>query len=31
MKPTPVFLKGGETMRLGIEGLGEQSQRVVAA
>jgi 2-keto-4-pentenoate hydratase/2-oxohepta-3-ene-1,7-dioic acid hydratase in catechol pathway len=30
-KPTPVFLKGGETMRLGIEGLGEQSQRVVAA
>jgi 2-keto-4-pentenoate hydratase/2-oxohepta-3-ene-1,7-dioic acid hydratase in catechol pathway len=30
MKPEPVFLKGGETMRLGIEGLGEQSQRVVA-
>ncbi len=31
VKPTPVFLKGGETMRLGIEGLGEQTQRVVAA
>ena len=31
MKPTPVFLKGGETMKLGIEGLGEQAQRVVAA
>ncbi len=30
-KPTPVFLKGGETMRLGVEGLGEQAQRVVAA
>ncbi len=30
-KPTPVFLKGGETMRLGVEGLGEQTQRVVAA
>ncbi len=27
---TPVFLKGGETMRLGIQGLGEQKQRVVA-
>ena len=30
MKP-PRFLKGGETMKLGIEGLGEQTQRVVAA
>ena len=30
-KPEPVFLKGGETMRLGIEGLGEQAQRVVAS
>ncbi len=30
-KPSPVFLKGGETMRLGVEGLGEQTQRVVAA
>ena len=26
-----VFLKGGEVMRLGIEGLGEQTQKVVAA
>lgn len=24
----PVFLRGGEVMRLGIEGLGEQRQRV---
>ena len=31
MKPEPVFLKGGQTMRLGIEGLGEQTQRVVAS
>ncbi|MBX6374487.1 MAG: fumarylacetoacetate hydrolase family protein [Acetobacteraceae bacterium] len=30
-KPTPVFLKPGQTMRLGIAGLGEQVQRVVAA
>ncbi len=30
MKP-PRFLKGGETMKLGIEGLGEQTQKVVAA
>ena len=28
-KPTPVFLQAGQTMRLGIEGLGEQEQRVV--
>ena len=27
-KPAPVYLKGGEVMRLGIEGLGEQRQRV---
>ncbi|WP_415393216.1 ureidoglycolate lyase [Paracoccus sp. SJTW-4] len=27
----PVFLKGGEVMRLGIEGLGEQTQKVVQA
>jgi len=27
----PVFLKGGEVMRLGIEGLGEQTQKVVKA
>ena len=30
MKPEPVFLKGGETMRVCIEGLGEQTQHVVA-
>jgi 2-keto-4-pentenoate hydratase/2-oxohepta-3-ene-1,7-dioic acid hydratase in catechol pathway len=29
MKP-PVFLKAGDTMRLGISGLGEQRQKVVA-
>ena len=28
-KPEPVFLRAGQTMRLGIEGLGEQTQRVV--
>ena len=27
-KPAPVYLKGGEVMRLGIEGLGVQTQRV---
>jgi 2-keto-4-pentenoate hydratase/2-oxohepta-3-ene-1,7-dioic acid hydratase in catechol pathway len=31
MKPTPVFLKAGQTMRLGVAGLGEQKQQVVAA
>jgi 2-keto-4-pentenoate hydratase/2-oxohepta-3-ene-1,7-dioic acid hydratase in catechol pathway len=31
VKPTPVFLKVGDVMRLGIEGLGIQTQRVVAA
>ncbi|MBW8268256.1 fumarylacetoacetate hydrolase family protein [Caldovatus aquaticus] len=30
-KPAPVFLRPGQTMRLGIAGLGEQVQRVVAA
>ena len=30
-KPNPVFLKVGQTMSLGIEGLGEQSQTVIAA
>jgi ureidoglycolate lyase len=30
-KPQPVYLKPGQTMRLGIEGLGEQRQRVAAA
>lgn len=29
-KPEPVFLRGGEEMRVGIAGLGEQVQRVVA-
>jgi 2-keto-4-pentenoate hydratase/2-oxohepta-3-ene-1,7-dioic acid hydratase in catechol pathway len=29
-KPAPVFLSAGQTMRLGIDGLGEQRQRVVA-
>jgi ureidoglycolate lyase len=29
MKPEPVFLKPGQTMRLGIAGLGEQVQKVV--
>ena len=29
MKPTPRYLKGGETIRLGIAGLGEQTQKVV--
>jgi ureidoglycolate lyase len=30
-KPKPVFLKPGQTMHLGIEGLGEQTQNVIAA
>lgn len=30
VKPAPVFLKAGQTMRLGIAGLGEQRQKVVA-
>jgi len=30
MKPTPVFLKAGDEMRLGIDGLGEQRQKVHA-
>ncbi|MDB5411073.1 MAG: fumarylacetoacetate hydrolase family protein [Rhodospirillales bacterium] len=29
MKPTPVFLKPGDTMHLGVTGLGEQRQKVV--
>ena len=29
-KPAPVFLKRGDVMHLGIEGLGEQTQKVVA-
>ena len=31
IKPEPVFLKAGQTMRLWIEGLGEQKQRTVQA
>ncbi len=30
-KPHPVYLQAGQSMRLGIAGLGEQSQRVVRA
>ena len=30
VKPTPVYLKPGDVMRLGIEGLGEQHQKVHA-
>lgn len=30
VKPEPVFLRAGDEMRLGIEGLGEQHQRVFA-
>ena len=30
VKPKPVFLKAGDQMRLGIDGLGEQTQNVVA-
>jgi len=29
-KPSPIFLKAGDEMRLGIKGLGEQQQTVVA-
>jgi 2-keto-4-pentenoate hydratase/2-oxohepta-3-ene-1,7-dioic acid hydratase in catechol pathway len=29
-KPAPVYLKRGDVMTLGIEGLGEQRQHVVA-
>ncbi|TAL99011.1 MAG: FAA hydrolase family protein [Paraburkholderia sp.] len=31
VKPNPVFLKPGQTMRLGIQGLGEQKQKTYAA
>ena len=31
VKPTPVFLKHGDSMRLGIDGLGEQKQDVRAS
>ena len=30
MKPEPVFLKPGDVVTLGIRGLGEQRQKVVA-
>jgi ureidoglycolate lyase len=30
VKPEPVFLKPGNVMRVGIEGLGEQRSEVVA-
>ena len=30
MKPTPVYLKAGDEMKLGIAGLGEQKQKVYA-
>jgi 2-keto-4-pentenoate hydratase/2-oxohepta-3-ene-1,7-dioic acid hydratase in catechol pathway len=30
MKPAPVFLKVGDVVTLGIQGLGEQKQKVVA-
>lgn len=30
-KPEPIYLKPGQTLRLGIEGLGEQQQRTVRA
>ncbi|MGC2037000.1 fumarylacetoacetate hydrolase family protein, partial [Paraburkholderia caledonica] len=31
VKPNPVYLKPGQTIRLGIEGLGEQTQTTYAA
>jgi 2-keto-4-pentenoate hydratase/2-oxohepta-3-ene-1,7-dioic acid hydratase in catechol pathway len=31
IKPEPVFLKSGDVMRLSVEGLGIQTQRVVDA
>jgi 2-keto-4-pentenoate hydratase/2-oxohepta-3-ene-1,7-dioic acid hydratase in catechol pathway len=31
IKPEPIFLKSGDVMRLGVEGLGIQTQRVVPA
>jgi 2-keto-4-pentenoate hydratase/2-oxohepta-3-ene-1,7-dioic acid hydratase in catechol pathway len=31
MKPSPVFLKAGDVVTLGIDKLGEQRQKVVAA
>ncbi len=31
IKPTPIYLKAGQTMRLGVEGLGEQTQKTIQA
>ncbi len=31
MKPHPIFLEPGDVMRLGVEGLGIQTQRVLQA
>lgn len=31
IKPAPVFLRPGQTVRLGIEGLGEQQQRTIGS
>ena len=31
VKPNPVYLNPGQKMRLGIEGLGEQTQKTVQA
>ncbi len=31
VKPTPLYLRAGQTMRLGIQGLGEQQQQTVDA
>jgi ureidoglycolate lyase len=31
VKPEAIYLKAGQTVRLGIEGLGEQQQKTVAA
>jgi 2-keto-4-pentenoate hydratase/2-oxohepta-3-ene-1,7-dioic acid hydratase in catechol pathway len=30
MKPAPVYLKAGDVVELGIEGLGVQRQKVIA-
>jgi 2,4-didehydro-3-deoxy-L-rhamnonate hydrolase len=30
MKPTPQYLKAGDVVTLGVQGLGEQKQKVVA-
>ena len=30
LKPAPKFLKGGDVVRLGIDGLSEQQQKIVA-